>query len=47
MNLNPEERKAIVEYRIERALSTMHEAKEISRLGFWNLAANRLYYTIA
>ena len=46
MSLKPEDRKAVVEYRIERAYSTLEEAQEIVTRGWYNLAANRLYYAV-
>lgn len=46
MSLSAEERKAIIEYRMERALSTFDEAKKILGLNLYNLTANRLYYTV-
>lgn len=44
MTLPSDERKAIVEYRLEKATDTIKEVKDIGSLGYWNLAANRLYY---
>lgn len=44
MTLNPDERNAIVSYRLEKALNTIKEVKDVGALGYWNLAANRLYY---
>lgn len=44
MTLTPNERYAIVQYRIEKAKTTMIEAKAVASQNFWNLAANRLYY---
>ncbi len=44
MTLNPEERAAIVAYRLEKARNTIHEVKDVGALGYWSLAANRLYY---
>lgn len=46
MTLFPEERDAIIAYRMERALATMVEAEDNARLGHWNLVANRLYYSV-
>ena len=46
MTLSPEERKVIVEYRIERAFETLKEVEYVAKGGFWNLAANRLYYSL-
>ena len=44
MTLKSQERNDIVSYRLERARQTLKEAEDIGRLGYWNLAANRLYY---
>lgn len=44
MTLIPEERSAIVAYRIEKANDTIKEAKAVGSLGYWSLASNRLYY---
>lgn len=46
MSLSAEDRKSIVEYRVERAYSTLEEAEEVALQGWYNLAANRLYYAI-
>lgn len=44
MTLSNSERSALVAYRLEKALQTFEEMKAVVDLGFWNLAANRLYY---
>lgn len=44
MTLTPQEREAIIKYRIERSRDTIKEVKDIGKLGYWNLAASRLYY---
>ena len=44
MSLSKEERKAIVEFRIEKALRAFNEAKGVIKLGYWETIANRLYY---
>ena len=44
MSLTEEERKLLVEYRIEKAEATFIEAEDNAHLGHWTLAANRLYY---
>lgn len=44
MTLTPDERTAIVEYRLERAKNTIKEVNDVGSLGYWNLSANRLYY---
>ena len=45
MTLNIEERNAVIEYRIEKSLLTLKEAKDNAALGYWSLTANRLYYS--
>ncbi|MDE5750735.1 MAG: HEPN domain-containing protein [Duncaniella sp.] len=45
MTLTPEDRAAIIEYRKERSLVALREAEYVAKGGFWNLAANRLYYS--
>ena len=42
MSLSQEERKAVVDYRLEKAESTFVEAQKVSTLDLWNNAANRL-----
>ena len=44
MSLSNEERKAIVEFRIEKALRAYEQAKGVLPLGYWETIANRLYY---
>lgn len=44
MTLELKSRSDIVAYRIERANSTIREVKDVGSIGYWNLAANRLYY---
>jgi len=44
MKLSPEERKAIIAYRIQKSNASLQEAKDVGKLGYWNLSANRLYY---
>ena len=46
MALSLEEKRAIVNYRIQKAQSTMIEAKDNATLKHWNLVANRLYYAV-
>lgn len=46
MTLTPEERAAIVEYRMERSRTTFEELEYVIKGSFWNLAANRLYYAL-
>lgn len=40
-----EDREAIIEYRKERAYLSLKEAEYVAGGDFWNLAANRLYYS--
>lgn len=42
--LTPEEKKSIIDYRRQKAYSNLNEAREVTKLRFWNLTANRLYY---
>jgi len=42
--LDDESRKALVEYRLERAYKTMEEAALLEEKGYYNAAVNRLYY---
>jgi len=35
----------IISYRLEKAQVTFNEAKSLANNGFWNGAANRLYYS--
>lgn len=42
---NTEDRRAIIEYRKERSYLALREAEYVAKGGFWNLAANRLYYS--
>lgn len=44
MTLKPEERKAIVAYRLDKSKETLEEGKTVGKIGYWSLAANRLYY---
>lgn len=46
MTLSHDDRKAIIDYRIEKAFETLKEAKYVANGGFWNLCANRLYYSV-
>lgn len=45
MTLQDNERKALVAYRIEKALNALKEACDVASLGHWNLAVQRLYYS--
>lgn len=44
MSLSIDERKAIIAYRIRKAHNSLQEARAVAGLGYWTLAANRLYY---
>jgi uncharacterized protein (UPF0332 family) len=45
MTLSHDERNAIANYRVEKAKDTIQEVENIASLGYWNNAANRLYYS--
>lgn len=42
--LDNQSRKSLVEYRIKRANETVKEAELLAKEGYYNAAANRLYY---
>ena len=44
MSLSKEERRAVVDFRIEKALRAYEQAKGVVELGYWETIANRLYY---
>lgn len=44
MTLTPEERITIASYRLDKASDTLKEVVDVGHLGYWSLAANRLYY---
>ena len=44
--LTNEEREALVKYRIEKAYSTLVEARDCADDNHWTLTANRLYYAV-
>ena len=46
MSLSDEERKAIVDYRIEKANTAMEDVRQAAAIERWSMAANRLYYAI-
>lgn len=46
MTLSPEDRQAIIDYRIERSDTAFKEAQYVALGGYWNLTANRLYYSV-
>ena len=44
MSMSPEDIKAIVFYRKQKAYATLQEAEEMIQTAHWNLAIQRLYY---
>ena len=44
MSLSAEERKAVVEFRIEKARRAFEQAQGVVALEYWETIANRLYY---
>lgn len=46
MSLSDEERRAIVNYRIEKAHVAMEDANQMAMLQRWSAAANRMYYAV-
>ena len=44
MSLTEEEKKQIVDYRLEKSKKTLDDAKKVIELKMWVTAANRLYY---
>jgi len=46
MSLEAENRKAVVDYRIEKADVALEDAEFLTESGRYNIAANRLYYAL-
>ena len=44
--LETEMRRNVIAYRIEKSRKSLEEAREISKLRYWNLTGNRLYYSV-
>ena len=44
MSLSFDERKAVVEFRIEKARRAFEQAQGVVELQYWETIANRLYY---
>lgn len=44
MSLSSEERRAVVEFRIEKARRAYEQAQGVVKLKYWETVANRLYY---
>lgn len=42
--LTLEEKRAIINYRRQKAYDSLKEVEALTQLAFWNLAGNRLYY---
>ena len=45
MSLSNEERKAVVQLQIEKAIKSFHQITALKELGYWDIIANRLYYS--
>lgn len=46
MSLTDEERKILVDLEYEKAKLLVEQAERIMELGYWDMMANRLYYSI-
>lgn len=46
MGLNFDEKRALINYRIQKARNSLIEATDNATLGHWSLVANRLYYSL-
>lgn len=46
MSLSEEERRAIVDYRIEKARAAMSDINKVMPLELWSIIANRMYYAL-
>lgn len=46
MTLSTEEKKLLIDYRVEKSDATFLEAVKTAELGFYSLAINRLYYSV-
>lgn len=44
MSLNVEERKAVIEFRLEKAQRAFEQASGVVQMQYWETIANRLYY---
>lgn len=44
MSLTSDERKSVVEFRIEKARRALEQAQGVVELQYWETIANRLYY---
>ena len=46
MSLSEEERILLVQMQLEKSDKIMQEALVVSEMGYWNLVANRVYYSV-
>lgn len=46
MSIPQHNKEDIITYRIEKAYHTFREAVDNAQMGYWSLAANRLYYAV-
>lgn len=46
MSLSEEERRAIVDYRIEKARTALSDIRKIMPMEVWAIVANRMYYAL-
>lgn len=44
MTLNIDDRNSLIQYRLDKAREALEQVNEVGKLGYWTLAANRLYY---
>lgn len=44
MSLTSDERKSVVEFRVEKARRALEQAQGVVELQYWETIANRLYY---
>lgn len=46
MGLTFDEKRALINYRIQKSRNSLIEATDNANLGHWSLVANRLYYSL-
>lgn len=44
--LENQQRRDIIQYRIEKSYKSLEEARAVAKLEYWNLTGNRLYYSV-
>ena len=44
--LDSQQRRDIIQYRIEKSYKSLEEATAVAKLQYWNLTGNRLYYSV-